>query len=152
MELPTSFNPYLSFAKKNSGWIIIAVIAVGIAIYIYFKGKKAGKIYIPDVPYIADQAMWQATFNPNILADELYQVMDKVFPPVLTGTKDAVWKKLLALGTDNMIIAVYNTFNQRYKDKGKGSLTKWIDDELYFDLFSGIKTKTIAKLRSLNCK
>jgi hypothetical protein len=135
MKFPTSFNPYMAFAKKNSGWIIIAVIAIGVAIYIYFKGKRDGKIYIPD------------GWNPNTLADKLYKVMNDTI--VASGTKDAAWKELLGLATDDMIIAVYNTFNKKYATKGKGSLTEWVNDEIYYDYLSGVKSKLYNKLKSL---
>ena len=147
MKLPTSFNPYMAFAKKNSGWIIIAVIAVGVAIYIYFKGKKDGKIYIPDAPYINGANAIPAGWNPNILADRLYTVMNDTI--VASGTKDAAWKELLGLATDDMIIAVYNTFNKKYATKGKGSLTEWVNDEIYYDYLSGVKSKLYNKLKSL---
>lgn len=147
MKLP---QQYIVYAQKNK-WTIMAVIAaIAVLIYIYVRGRKDGRKYIPDAPYIENQEMWQATFNPNILAEELHRVMDSNF--TLTGTKDAAWKKLLNLGTDNMIIAVYNTFNKRYASESKGSLTQWIDDEVYYDYLSGVKKKTLDKLRSLNCK
>lgn len=147
MKLPQSFNPYVTFAKKNQGWIIIAVIALGVAIYIYFKGKKDGKIYIPDAPYINGANAIPAGWNPNILADKLYKAMNDIF--VLSGTKDAAWKELLNLSTDDMIIAVYNTFNKKYGTKGKGSLTEWVNDEIYYDYASGVKGKLYDKLKSL---
>ena len=150
MKLPASFNPYMAYAKKNRGVILAIVLGLAVIIYIYYKGKKAGRVYIPDVDYIKDQKMILANFNPNILADELHRVMCGLF--TLAGTKDAAWLKLLNVGTDNMIIAVYNTFNQRYGSEGKGSLTKWIDDETYYDLLTGVKGKLLTKLRSLNCK
>lgn len=126
----------------------IPAIIVGIIIYLIWRnGKKAGLTIIPDVPYIADQPTITANFNPNILADELYNAMSGLF--VLTGTKDAAWRKLYELGTDNMVIAVYNAFNKKYGPKGKGSLTQWIRDEIYYDVFSGMKGKVLQRLQLL---
>ncbi|MFD2581503.1 hypothetical protein ACFSR6_03315 [Pedobacter vanadiisoli] len=126
---------------------ILPVLLLGVVVYLIWKnGKKAGQTIIPDVPYIQDQGVITKSFNPNILAEELFNVMDGLF--TLSGTKDAAFRKLYELPTDNMVIAVYNAFNSKYGSKGDGSLTKWINDEYYYDAF-GYKNKVLARLKSL---
>lgn len=135
------------FIKQYKGILIIAVVTIALMAYIYYRGKKAGNSVIPDAPYIEGKAGIPAGFNPNILADELHEVMSGLF--TMTGTKDAAWSQLCNLQTPDMIIAVYNAFNAKYGRLGKGSLTQWIDAEYYYDFVSGIKEKTLQKLKSL---
>ncbi|WP_025142746.1 hypothetical protein [Pedobacter jeongneungensis] len=127
---------------------ILPVILLGVVVYFIWKnGKKAGLTIIPDVPYIDDQGVMTKNFNPNTLAEELFDVMDGLF--TLSGTKDATFRKLYELPTDNMVIAVYNAFNTKYGSKGSGSLTKWISDEAYYNYGLGYKDKAIKRLKSL---
>jgi hypothetical protein len=138
--------PALKLTDLNK--FILPVIVIGVIVYIIWKkGKTAGQTIIPDVPYIQDQPVITSNFNPNILAEELFKAMDGLF--TLSGTKDAAWRKLYELGTDNMVIAVYNAFNKKYGFKGKGSLTQWIKDETYYDFLSGVRNKTLTRLQNL---
>lgn len=138
--------PALKLTDLNK--YILPIIVVGIIVYIiYRKGKKAGQTIIPDVPYLQDQPAITANFNPNTLAEELFNAMDGPF--TLSGTKDTAWRKLYELGTDNMVIAVYNAFNKKYGDKGNGSLTQWIKDETFYDYLSGMKNKVLTRLQNL---
>lgn len=127
---------------------ILPIIILAVVVYFIWKnGKKAGLTIIPDVPYLKDQEILSANFNPNILAEELFNAMDGFFS--LSGTKDAAWRKLYELPTNNMVIAVYNAFNQKYGSKGKGSLTQWIADENYYDYLTGMKAKVLNRLQNL---
>lgn len=138
--------PVLKLTELNK--FVLPAILIGVIIYIIWKnGKKAGLTIIPDVPYIKDQPILTANFNPNTLAEQLYQAMSGLF--TLSGTKDAAWRKLYELGTDNMVIAVYNAFNTKYGSKGKGSLTQWIKDETYYDYLTGVRGKALTRLQNL---
>lgn len=135
------------FLKEYKALLIIAILTIGVMMFIYYKGKKSGAINIPDAPYPDGTQGIPAGFNPNVLADELHSVMSGLF--TLSGTKDKTWRKLLDLPTNDMVVAVYNTFNSKYGGLGKGSLTNWINDEYYYDFASGIKTKVLQRLKSL---
>ena len=136
-----------NFLNQYKTFIIITVIVIALAVWQYYRGKKAGAVVIPDAPYIKGAAAIPEGFNPNILADKLHSAMSGLF--TLSSTKDAVWLELFNLSTDDMVIAVYNAFNKKYGSEGKGSLTKWIDDEYYYDFASGVKTKTLERLKNL---
>jgi hypothetical protein len=137
----------MAMYNRNRMTVLIAVLVIAFAIYMYFKGKKDGKTIIPDAPYIHGKAGIPAGFNPNNLADKLYEVMSGLF--TVSGHKDAAWNQLLNLATDDMVIAVYNAFNDKYGNKGKGSLTQWIADEYYYDFSTGIKPKVLDRLKKL---
>lgn len=138
---------FLKTYQQNKITFWVAFVVLVLFVYIYFKGKKDGKLFISDAPYINGRDGIPKGFNPNILSDKLYNVMDGLF--TLSGTKDIVWRELLQLATDDMVIAVYNAFNDKYGPKGKGTLTNWINDEKYYDMLTGVKTKTLTRLNNL---
>ncbi|MBC8051878.1 MAG: hypothetical protein H7Y13_02320 [Sphingobacteriaceae bacterium] len=133
--------------QQYKALIISAALFIAILAFVYLKGKKAGKILIPDAPYIHGKEGLPKGFNPNILADKLYEVMSGFF--TMSGYKDEAWKQLIDLSTDDMVIAVYNAFNDKYGNKGKGSLTQWISDEYYYDFVTNYKNKAVNRLKSL---
>lgn len=130
-------------------------IYVGIAIFIgialiawhyYRKGKKAAGGYQANYPTGGNNI--PPSWNPLPLVKELHDVMDSTF--TFSGTKDEVWKKVLNLPTDDMIVSVYNVFNQNYSDENNGTLTQWIKDEWNYDFISGVKENLLARLAKLN--
>ena len=137
----------MKFLAQYRAIVITTILAVALLAYMYYRGRKAGKGFIPDAPYINGSASIPKGFNPNILADKLYEVMSGLF--TLSGHKDAAWKQLIDLQTDDMVIAVYNAFNDKYGPKGKGTLTQWIADEKYYDFTTGVKSRVLLKLKSL---
>ncbi|MES2134487.1 MAG: hypothetical protein V4506_19225 [Bacteroidota bacterium] len=130
----------------NTFIIIAAVIIILIAIYFYRSGKKNAEG--PQVEYPHGTESIPAGWSPTALVDELKSVMSGLF--TFSGTKDDTWKKLRDLPNDDMVIAVYNVFGQKYFGEGKGTLTKWINDEYNYDFLSGVKEGTLARLRYLN--
>jgi hypothetical protein len=141
----------MNFFSQNKNIIIGIVVVIAIVLIIYFSGKKAGKRTAegPQVVYPNGGNSIPQGWNPIPLAEELFDAMDGLF--TLSGTKTAVWNKLLNLPTDEMIIAVYNAFNQKYFSLGKGTLVQWIRDEIYTDPFSDVKQNLLNKLQTLNC-
>jgi len=135
-------------ATKNPLGTAVGVLIIIVVLY-FFGSKIIGGLR--DVFFVPDQ------INPNkgkgkthslnqkktlsdqdaeILADELYDVMDGIF----TGgaTKERVFKKVNELN-DQDLIKVYNTFNRKYENtKGllddifggnNGNLIDWIKSE-----------------------
>ena len=128
-------------------------VTAGIAIYGTYKGVKylrnripaaqlpAGGAGIPTVGYT--QTGQAIAWDPKPMSDQLYNAMSGLF--TTSGTKDEAWTALIQLPTNDMLTAVYNQFN---KDHGNGTtLTAWIDDEYYYDYFTGVKVQALNKLR-----
>lgn len=136
--------------KINVTFIVIAVtvllLLVGLAWYFYRQGKKTATG--PVVKFEEGTAALPAGWSPVPLADELHDVMDGLF--TLSGTKSKTWQKLYDLPTNDMVRAVYSAFNQKYFNKGKGTLTQWIRDENYYDYTTGIKEQVLNRLAQLN--
>lgn len=137
----------------------IAKVAIigGVGIGLYFLTKRIIKNLnkppvfdlpqggggIPVVSYTPTGQPIQ--WNPQPLAAELFDVMDGLF--TLSGTKDATWLKLAQLPSNDMVVAVYNTFNQTY---GNGdTLTQWINDEYWTDFAGDGKSLALQRLSSI---
>ncbi len=132
--------------KWNATNIIIAFVIFVVAVYIIYRiGKKQGDAPVVKYPHNGEDI--PPSWSPEPLADELHDVMGGLF--TLTGTKDTAWTKLKDLPTDEMVIAVYSAFNQKYYKEQKGSLTQWIKDENYYDYTSGVKAATLERLAKL---
>lgn len=46
------------------------------------------------------------------------------------GLEPRSWIVLIELPTDDMVIAVYEAFNEQYFNEGEGTLTEWIRNEM----------------------
>jgi hypothetical protein len=98
------------------------------------------------LPVVSYGANGQAVFwNPEPLAKALFEVMNGLF--TMSGTKDEQWTKLANLPTDDMVVSVYNYFNDKY---GKGeTLTAWIKGENWYDVFGSGRELALNRLQSL---
>ena len=134
---------------KQHIYIGIAVLfVIGlIAWHFYRKGKIKAGAY--QAQYPTGGTNIPASWNPYPLAQELHDVLDSTF--TLSGTKDIVFIKALELATDDMLVAVYNVFNQNYNTDNAGTLTKWLQDEWNYDWVSNKKNELIEKLQKLSC-
>lgn len=133
--------------QKTYLWITISVLIliIIIAVYFYFRGKRNAEG--PKVTYPQGGNSIPAGWSPMPLVKELYDAMSGLFS--FTGTKDQVWTKLRDMPTDEMVIAVYDTYNQKYFSEGNGTLTQWIRDENYYDPISGVRDSTLSRLQNL---
>jgi hypothetical protein len=134
--------------KKQTVYIIVIVVIVLIigGYLLYRAGKKNATP--PQVKYPNGGNGIPPDWSPVPLIEQLHDVMNGLF--TLSGTKDAAWITLRDLGSDDMVTAVYNGFNQRYFKEDKGTLTQWIRDEKWIDWTSGVKDSTLARLSKLN--
>ncbi len=136
------------FWAKHSEKIIITIIIIVVVLVIWYAGKQRGKSTAegPQAEYPEGGNEIPSNWSPEPIVSELYDVMSGW---ALTGTKDSAWIKLRDLPTNEMVIAVYNVFNQKYFGEGYGTLVQWIRDEAYYDYFSGVKEGTLARLQNL---
>ena len=133
--------------------IVVGVGVLGFFVYKKFKKKLA---MLPPVfplptggggmPIVSYNPTGEPTYwNPAPLSAELFDVMDGLF--TLSGTKNDLFLKFAQLPTNDMVVAVYNHFNQNYGD-GE-TLTQWINDEYYYSYLEDGKSLALAKLQSL---
>lgn len=124
--------------------VLIFLVVLG---YIFYrKGKKSANG--PEVNFEAGTTQIPAGWNPVTLADELFDSMYGLFS--LSTTKSEAWKKLYDLPTNDMVRAVYSAFNQKYFNKGSGTLTQWVRDEKYYDFTNTSKEQLLNRLSQLN--
>ena len=126
------------------------LLVVGYAGYRIIKRLSIPQATLPQggagLPVVGYTQTGQAQlWNPEPLVDELYNVMDGLF--TLSGTKDAAWRKLLELPSNDMVTSVYNRFNVKH-GAGK-TLTAWIREEDYYDYLSGVKDATLNRLTTI---
>lgn len=126
---------------------IIPVAVLLLVVYIIWKkGKNAGSdTSNVQLKYPNSGKQIRAGFDANGLAMELFDVMDGIF--TWANTKEKVFILLNACTGEEMI-AVYNAFNSKYGNKGKGTLTKWINDESNV-VIGSVKPTLISRLRAL---
>lgn len=123
--------------------VLIFLIILGW--YFYRQGKKSATG--PKVTFEEGTNAIPAGWNPYPLVAELYDTMAGVFTP--PGDKNIAWKKLYELPTGDMVRAVYKAFNEKHFNKGHGTLTQWIRDEVNYAFLSSVKQKTLDRLYSL---
>jgi len=64
---------------------------------------------------------------------------------------DELWREFMSL-SDPLFVAVYNDFGSLYYSEGKGTLTKWVNDEWSWYDPQGVagKAEVMARLGALN--
>jgi len=122
--------------------LVATGVVVGVG-FLAFLGLR--KLFRPGAPRIvAGRATGVPTgWSPHVLAARLYNEMEGLG----WGTYPSSWDTLAKLPTDDMVIAVYKAFNDQYFSLGKGTLTKWIEDEWQF--LGTSKQRVLSRLRSL---
>jgi hypothetical protein len=108
--------------NKKIIFIIILILLVVYSIYSFGKKNATG----PQGNYPSGGKALPEGWNPNVLADELFDTMSGFDS---TSAKEDAWTKLSMLPTGDMVVAVYNVFNQKYWSKDNGTLAQWIRDE-----------------------
>lgn len=130
-------------------------VGLGVAGFFIYKQIKKKLSFLPPVfplptggggmPVVSYNTQGEPTFwNPATISTKLYNVMNGLF--TLSGTKNETFLEFAQLPTSDMVVSVYNHFNQNY---GNGeTLTQWINDEYYYDYFGEGKNLALAKLQA----
>lgn len=133
------------------------LIVLGLLLFYVFArraGKKKGEAQamenLKQEPLPNNGSGIPKGWDPQNLANQLYEAMNSF---TTTGTaKGQLFRRCLDL-TDDQTTALYNRFNALFGPKGKGSLTKWVDDEFNRNgLFDSYGNEFLARLRKLNLK
>lgn len=132
-------------------WIILFIIIIGIIIF--YWGRKTAKNIPPVVNYPHNGADIPLNFDASILATDLHEAMKGVsLPSTNPFGRDKIFVDYLNLDTDEMFIAVYDTFNKLYMQEEKGTLRQWLQDEFYMWGTDFIRPKIYARMDKLNLK
>lgn len=117
--------------------IVITVVAIALLLFIYFQGKKTGKLKeqlnsakpekLPN-----NGSGIPANWSPNGLVAKLHKVLDGVDWFMSNDDKKSAYGELASL-TKDQITAVYNAFNKAYGEVENGKYTytlyNWISDD-----------------------
>tara|TARA_R110000824_G_scaffold284734_1_gene472973 strand:+ start:4741 stop:5175 length:435 start_codon:yes stop_codon:yes gene_type:complete len=108
--------------------LVVGVIVIAIIAYFTGKGSKKG-VQIKPMPHLT---LWgggitqEDSSDIRSYSDLLYQDMTEIW-----GTRNMeVYIDLLA-EDDGILTGVYNDFNSQYAELDEGSLTQWIQDEVF---------------------
>lgn len=132
--------------KKTTVYIIIIVVFVLIIIgyLLYNAGKKTR----PKVKYPNGGQGIPAGWSPTPLVEQLFKTMDGM--NVNRLSRDAAWMDLSKLPSDDMVVSVYDVFNQLYFKDSQETLTEWIKNESTLGWVSTAKNAALNRLASLN--
>ena len=136
--------------------IALVFYAIILILIVYYIGKGKGTIKPNELP---DDTSWGGSLTPEqstnvrALSRRLYKDMDSYMVSVGWTQRDKeAYFQLLGL-SDTLFVAVYNDFNDLYFDKGKGTLTQWIDDEnfvLTHGASGDVKDAIMLRMQKLN--
>lgn len=115
--------------SKITLYIIIALVVIGLLVFIYFMGRRSGKIKIEQVDLPQDQPGGQNISSQD--SAEIISVANQLHEEMkgLNLFRDLEpYQKFLAM-SDTLFVATYNRFNQLYAQENDGTLREWINDE-----------------------
>jgi hypothetical protein len=116
--------------SKLTLYIIIAVVVIGLLVFIYFIGRRSGKVKIEQVELPQDQPGGQLlTSTDSAKIRQVAQGLYNDLKGVSWGFHDAKPYNDLLQMSDTLFVAVYNDFNNLYGSEGKGTLRDWIKDD-----------------------
>ena len=133
---------------KNPLFLLVVGVIV-ISIIAYFTGKNSSGIKIKPLPHLS---LWGSGLTQGessdirSYSDLLYQDLNEIW-----GYRNMdVYIDLLA-ENDTILTGVYNDFNSQYADLGEGSLTEWIQDEVFISSGQQItKDALLSRMIALN--
>lgn len=117
--------------SKITLYIIVAIIVIGLLVFIYFMGRRSAKTKIEQVPLPIDTAggvtITQAdALKVREIAKALHDNMKGWFN---FGFHDEKPFSDLSNLSDTLFVAVYNDFNTLYGGENDGTLREWITSE-----------------------
>lgn len=110
--------------------IAIVLVVLLVAVVIFYAVKQFSQPKAEEAPLPEDQPDGVLTQSEEVqvsnLATLLYEDMDGWF-----DARNNDLYRTLSMLSDKLLVAVYNTFNQKYFSKGYGTLRTWLLDESY---------------------
>lgn len=143
-----------NFYKDLPGWAkgVSVLIVLGIGVVTYFSVRKWIKNRPPKVDYPNNGQGIPLGFNAIAYAQRAHDAMKG---PSITSAqmlyKDVTLAEIANLQTDDMFVAVYDTFNKMYMNEGQGTFAQWVNDET-FPLISKTKENLNKRFNKLNLK
>jgi len=144
--------------SKSTIPIIIAVVVIGLLVFIYFIGRRSAKMKVEQVPLPQDQPggilLSQADAEKvNKIAVGLHDDMNGVAWSV---THESEPYELLLGASDTVFVAVYNHFNKLYSEPKNPTLREWLVSEFSSpfvnNAYHTIKNMVINRIDRLNLK
>jgi hypothetical protein len=116
--------------NKLTIFIIIAVVVIGLFVFIYFIGRRSGKVKIEQVALPTDQP------NGNLLSNtdsakvrQIAQALHDDMDGIRFGSYNLVPYNEMLQSSDTMFVAIYNDFNNLFSNEKGGTLREWLNSE-----------------------
>jgi hypothetical protein len=142
--------------KKTKKQMVIGLLVFAAILFIYFKGKAAGKLgKAKKVKLPNDIIGGGSNTDPNtgqiINGSKIRSISVALHDDMngynVTGHDMTPYKDWVTLSNTGFV-AVYNDFNKQYFSEGNGTLKEWIVDEMYRD--SLVDDIILPRMASLN--
>jgi hypothetical protein len=146
------------FKGKAAIPIIIAIVVVGLFIFIYFIGRKSAKMTVTPTPLPADQP------NGYLLTDADKAKVNSIATALHDDMNGVAWGifhestpyENLLQSSDTVFVAVYNQFNQLFSTPSNPTLRDWLSNEYSSQwvnaAYDTIKNMCISRIDRLNLK
>lgn len=139
----------LSQIQKLKTPLIIILSVLGVALILFFIGKKAGSTFIEQIPLPSDQPgedlSEEEQKKVRQIAIDLHRAL-KGWALDIFFRKSNPYNQMLLLN-DTLFVAVYNDYNQNFGD-GE-TLRSWIENDWYFSK-SDAGTAVVLILERMN--
>lgn len=141
--------------SKTTLYIIIAVVVLGLFIFIYFIGRRSAKINVEQVTLPSDQPGGyklspQEVEYVNQTAQALHRDMDGIN----WSHDDQPYQNFLS-SSDTVFVAIYNQFNKLFSNENEGTLREWLESEVggsWNPQFNKIRMFIIERMDRLNLR
>lgn len=147
--------PFLKGGKATVP-IIIAIVILGVFVFIYFIGRRSAKMKVEQVPLPQDQP------NGNLLSPADAEKVNKTAVGLhddmagLNVIHQSDPYDLLLGSSDTVFVAVYNHFNKLYSTPSNPTLRDWLTSEFSSPFVNNsyhiVKGMVINRIDRLNLK
>jgi hypothetical protein len=155
-----TYNTESQLSPKTKLYIVVAVfvILLSFGIFIYIRGKAAGKLagsVNQSTPVIDNGNISLGSFVTNADIETLVQsVHDDMNGLNITGHSSDTWSKVLQL-SDTDFIALNNEFNLKFQQSTGQDFKQWVQSEYSFSLnpfnpWPTIQNTILDRLAKLN--
>lgn len=141
---------------KNAIYAVVAVVVIGLLVFIYFIGRRTAKMKIEQVPIPDDQPGGSVlTPQDNSKVRSISQSLHDDMKGLNITHQTDPYEAFLA-ANDSVFVAVYNDFNNLFSGENKGTLRDWIKDEFsaswWIPAYQVLINSIISRMDRLNLR
>jgi hypothetical protein len=136
--------------------IILAVVIIGIFVFIYFIGRRSAKVKIEQVTLPTDQpGGYKLSVAESQTVRSIAQNLHTDMKGLNIWSHDIVPYQNYMSCNDTLFVAVYNDFNNLFGSEGDGTLRDWLNGEVggwYNSNFESVRKSILSRMDRLNLR